>query len=229
MPRAQARHWKEYWGSATDPRWCNHLHGDSPQAREEYYDLLACELRVLLSAPFDNVLDVGCGDGAISKRLFSGASSYTGVDLSQAMLDKFPHFAKMRLVCADAASYCEQRKFDLIFSNGVVQYLSTSMLKEHLVNIRTMLEPSGKVVFASMPFKPMEHRYRGGFSWESEASVKTFLRSRLRHLLRGPDAMGRWYSGSEIARYASDAGFSCKFFGSMLFTYRFHAVLTPLI
>jgi cyclopropane fatty-acyl-phospholipid synthase-like methyltransferase len=220
-----SNHWSEYWSGASDPRWCGHLAGKALEEREEYYDTLARELRVLLNRSFPRVLDIGCGDGAISKRLFAAASCYVGVDLSPNMLAKFPRFGNVELVCADASSYCDGREFDLVFSNGVVQYFSEPQLKQYMVNVESMLAPEGVAVIASMPFKPMKRLYYSGHSWTADATMRGFVRATLSRIARGPDGIGKWYGRQDIEGYADSAGFCCQFFGSMLFTYRFHAVL----
>ena len=70
--------------------------------------------------------------------------------------------------------------------------------------------------------------YRAGWlAGQARGSIGRFLKSNLIVAIRGNE-MGRWYSFLDITDAARANGFAAKFYGSMLYPSRFHAVLLPL-
>src|SRR5262245_57935489 len=105
--------WRSFWRQQT----CPHHRSDSP----EYYDMYGRELSFLVGDTTRiQVLELGCGAGSLFSSIgFSQAPTYRGVDFSDKMLDVFrTKYPDVDLICADAATYCEDKAYDLIFSNG---------------------------------------------------------------------------------------------------------------
>jgi predicted TPR repeat methyltransferase len=96
-----------------------------------------------------DVLDLGCGTGLCGEWLRAVSARLTGVDLSQAMLDK----ARRRdcydeLVCEEIMSYARRRAamFDLIFAADVFCYFGD--LEPVFSRIAGLLRHSGSFVFS---------------------------------------------------------------------------------
>jgi cyclopropane fatty-acyl-phospholipid synthase-like methyltransferase len=215
-------YWKAFWNDKDDP-----LHSAST---DEHYDVIADELKLLV--PDDEALDVlelGCGNGAFYERLGFCRSSYVGVDLSEAMIDKFKSdFPKAELYVGSATDFAYHRKFDLIFTNGVMQYLNHADFERHFELAAKMLKPGGRILHASVPWKPLRWAYLAGdlqpHSSAPRVRQMAFAAARIIGLKK--DTMGTWYHMSTVREIAKNHGFEAEFFGSLYYPYRFHTLLT---
>ncbi len=103
----------------------------------------------LTARKFERILDAGCGTGMSTAALVSafGDSEIIGVDLSEEMLAKarenISHAIFIKRDCSQPLS--DLGKFDLIFSNAFIQWLSDQ--KEFMANSFRMLNEGG--VFAA--------------------------------------------------------------------------------
>jgi len=129
--RLKSTNWKEFWRNKIDPqhRW------DNP----EHYAQYGRELSLIVgNSSGKRVIELGCGSGSLFVPMgFDRARAYRGIDFSESMLGKFQEaHPQVTLVCADASSYCDDQKYDLIFSNGVAQYFDKSMFRRSISNAR---------------------------------------------------------------------------------------------
>lgn len=215
-------YWKKFWADKTDPL---HTYSD-----KNYYKNYGKELSVLLAQEGnESILELGCGSGALYKPLgFDKAKSYVGVDLSQSMLDEF-HASRpsLPLYLDSADTYKDNNKYNLIFTNGVIQYLSINMLRNQLSNALGMLTDNGIIVHSSVPWKPMKKQYITGNMMPpyKGGSVKKHTLYWALHLGLKKDSMGRWYSVKDFEALAEEFGLNAKFYGSMFYPYRFHVTL----
>ena len=210
--------WKSFWDDKTVP-----LHR---QDSDEHYVPLAGELRILFQdAEPNRVLEIGCGNGALYGHLgFNRADAYTGVDFSQSMLDRFrQQYPGVALVAASGHNYRDEHQYDLIFSNGVVQYFDRRMLAEHVQHAATMLAPAGKIVCASVPWKCFRARYLQGRFARQPAGFAKWIAGWVRYPLR--DSMGRWFEWRDFEELGRRHGLAARFYGSLHYPYRFHVVL----
>lgn len=215
---------KEFWSDLKDPL---HRSEDS-----DYLLKYGMELKILIGEREpESVLELGCGTGTFFSQLgFDLAKRYVGVDFSQSMLEQFSitHNLKalngLELICHDASSLLLNEKFDLIFSNAMVQNFSLRMFSNLLTNCQKMLAPGGNIILASIPWKALRTSYFNGEAAADPSAVNrvkgilTFLSSRSR-------LNGRWYTCNEISNIAADKGFQADFFGSLHYPYRMHVVL----
>lgn len=210
--------WKAFWADQSVPAW---RYGD-----EAYYQMYAAELRVLYHGLVPRrVLELGCGDGALYAHLRFGQSDYKGVDFSASMLQAFRHkFPLANVECHDGHTYRDGNKYDLIFSNGLVQYLDARMLQEHIANAATMMAAESVLVCGSVPWRTRRWGYYSGRLEKpcAKRSGVTYLKA-LRHVLA--DSVGYWYEPFDFCSLAARFGFSVEFFGSMVHLYRFHVVM----
>ena len=115
------------------------------------------------------------------------------------------------------------RKFDLIFCNGVIQYLDDSSFSRLLDNSRSMLAPGGSLVLGSVPLRRYRSEFLTGrltgrpFTWKQQIR---WIYGRWRR-----DAIGRWYEIDELNKSSTRHGMACEIFGSVHYVYRVHAVL----
>jgi cyclopropane fatty-acyl-phospholipid synthase-like methyltransferase len=212
------RRWLQYWQTKSTP-----LHREES---ESFYRLHADELRLLFQREPKSVLEVGCGNGALYSHLGFGGSSYVGVDFSESMLREFKSaHPSVTLHQADGSSYRDDRTYDLIFSNGTIQYFDHRMLDTHLQAARAMMHAESLLVCGSVPWRRNRLAFYGGaLTPPYRGSRVRGLRSVAFRLLRGFDPLGYWYELAEVARFGSRHGLRASFFGSATYLYRFHAV-----
>lgn len=216
--------WQNYWEQQTAP-----LHRSDS---EEHYQVYSDELQLLFNKSQPNsILELGCGNGALYQHLGFDNKRYTGVDFAESMLKEFEtNFPSVNLVCGDASSYCDESKYDLIFSNGVIQYFDGAMLDTHFKNVLKMLENDGLLVFASVPWSAMRSEYfRSGMIRQSQKRNNWFRAKSVELVdMIQKSRMGHWYSLEQISDYAHKYDMTAKFYSSMNYMYRFHAVLAKI-
>jgi SAM-dependent methyltransferase len=211
---------KAYWADKDSP-----LHrSDTP----EFYRVYAQELKILFSniSP-TRVLEIGCGNGAMFEYLGFDRVEYKGVDFSPRLLAAFKaRYPCVDVECRDASSYVNpENKYDLIFSNEVIQDFDLTMLGSHFGCARMMMNKDSLLVCASIPWRL--HRpayYRGRLTGTMEPSILRLAKAGVARLLFG-DPMGRWHEPRGLARLAERHGLTAEFYGSMTHLYRFHAVV----
>jgi trans-aconitate methyltransferase len=107
---------------------------------------LATKVVQMLSAqPGESILDLGCGDGALTAQIAESGAKVTGVDNSPAMLEA----ARVRGLNvehhnADALPYRDQ--FDAVFSNAALHWLSEDKHPALLAGVHRALKPGGRFV-----------------------------------------------------------------------------------
>jgi cyclopropane fatty-acyl-phospholipid synthase-like methyltransferase len=215
---------RAYWQEQRSP----HHASESP----EFYRLHAAELTNLWQALAPRtVLEIGCGSGELFEPLgFADPDVvYRGVDFSEAMLSAFQErHPGVDLRCANGASYRDEGTYDLVFSNGVVQYFGPHELATHLAAARSMLVPGGLLVAGSIPHQAMRLAAVARMLWPPyRPRVDLLAKDVIRRGLRRPGRMGRWWRLAELDRLAASAGFEARFFGSQTYLYRIHAVFVP--
>ena len=215
---------QRFWQGRSDPDW--------GLDTKEDFDLLVAELRSLIGPRTPhNVLEIGCGNGILFSPLGFDKVAYRGVDFSQAMLKSFKaRYPSVELICTEASSYLDPgTRFDLIFSNGVLQNMDRQMLDRHIGNARAMMHDDSVLVCASIPWKRHESSFYSGLhAGNRKASLLTLAINRTRRLL-GRDRMGYWYSPGDFDALGGKHGLSVTIHGSTKFPYRFHAVMKPIV
>jgi len=134
----------------------------------------------LLKAGMD-VLDIGCGTGAISKdmaNLVGPLGRVTGIDNTERFIasgrQSYDSVANLNLICADLFEYDPEEKYDLIVAARVLQWLSNP--EEALLKMKSLLKPNG--IISILDYNHIE------LEWDPEPPesmirfYKTFLRWR---------------------------------------------------
>jgi trans-aconitate methyltransferase len=100
---------------------------------------------LLAPQPGEHILDVGCGDGALTEQLVASGAIVTGVDASSAMIAAARNRnLNVELRSADALSYVNQ--FDAVFSNAALHWIPAANQPASLTRIHRALRPGGRFV-----------------------------------------------------------------------------------
>jgi cyclopropane fatty-acyl-phospholipid synthase-like methyltransferase len=215
-----SRKWRTFWEGKASP-----LHQSDSAA---FYARHAAELNLLFDIRnISSVLEIGCGNGAMYSLLgFDKVARYRGVDFSASMLEEFTRrHGGLDVFCGDGSDYRDDQSYDLIFSNGVIQYFNRQNLARHIMNARAMMHKDSTLVCGSIPWRALRSRYlSGALSTDEHATLGRYLRNWASRLL-GRDKMGHWYDIPDLKQLADQADLSMTFYGSVTYPYRCHAVM----
>lgn len=94
------------------------------------------------------VIDLGCGNGTLTKKLAEKGYRVMGVDASADMIAaagrNFPELSFLR---ADALTFDLEEKADAIFSNAVFHWIDAEKQQQLLEHTVSQLKPGGELVF----------------------------------------------------------------------------------
>jgi tRNA (uracil-5-)-methyltransferase TRM9 len=109
-----------------------------------------------------NVLDLGCGNGELSRQLARKAysGSYIGLDFSPALLEQASagqppnfHFIQVDLSRPDWDANLQPGRYDLILAFAVLHHLPGVELRQRiLLQVRTLLSPQGQFIHSEWQF-----------------------------------------------------------------------------
>ena len=93
-----------------------------------------------------SIIDIGCGPGNSTQVLVNRwpKAKITGLDSSTAMIKKARHdYPNQEWIVADALTYVSEIKFDIVFSNAVIQWIPNHQAL--LKRFHDMLSESGLI------------------------------------------------------------------------------------
>jgi trans-aconitate methyltransferase len=106
-------------------------------------DLGAPLVDLLAPQPHESILDIGCGDGALTERIAAAGARVVGVDGSPAFVEA----ARARGIdarLADAQQLTFEREFDAAFSNAALHWMPDA--EAVLAGVYRSLRPGGRFV-----------------------------------------------------------------------------------
>ena len=137
---------------------------------DDYPDILLKEMRI---SPEDTILDIGCGEGTITRKLAKKAKSVTGIDKSKLMLEELENNAKdegisnidtIQMDIKDM-NYEEIGDYDIVLASRCLNGISN--IKDTLLTIN---EIANKYVYITV-FGSKSHKYK---KEKSEIAGKRF-------------------------------------------------------
>lgn len=100
---------------------------------------------LLAPQPGEHILDVGCGDGALTEQLAATGAIVTGVDASASMIAAArKRNLNLELRSADDLPYVD--RFDAVFSNAALHWIPAAKQPATLACIHRALRPGGRFV-----------------------------------------------------------------------------------
>jgi trans-aconitate methyltransferase len=115
-------------------------------------NLAADVVALLAPQPGEEILDLGCGDGALTEQLAATGAIVTGVDASPTMLaaarKRNLHSARgLTYEQHDATTLPYHRQFDAVFSNAALHWITgRSGQQAMLAGVHRALRPGGRFV-----------------------------------------------------------------------------------
>ena len=106
-------------------------------------DLGGPVVELLSPRPGERILDLGCGDGALTKQLVDLGCQVVGIDSSAAQIDAALRLGlDARVMSADALPFHEE--FDAVFSNAVLHWIKDA--DPMIAAVYRALRPGGRFV-----------------------------------------------------------------------------------
>ena len=94
------------------------------------------------------VLDLGCGNGALSKTLRDKGFIVKGIDASKELLDiAKKNYPDIEFIQADAADFSLPEPVDVVFSNAVFHWIDKEGQEDMLKRVHNALKDNGQFVF----------------------------------------------------------------------------------
>ncbi len=151
-------------------------------------------LQLLDAQPGELVLDLGCGDGALTEKLAGHGCAVIGADSS------FPQLLaakerRLNVVMMDGHQLCFQRRFDAVFTNAALHWMKQP--ETVVAGIANSLKPGG--------------RFIGEFGGKGNVEkIRSALHAALRGYAIDPTAVDPWYypSPEEYTELLSAEGFA---------------------
>ncbi len=121
-------------------------------------DKVASKLVRLVKSRPKHILDLGCGSGAICKKIDWDYKHFTGVDFAPGMLELHPKSKKIESIYGDfnddtLFENLLTYKYDYIFSASALQW--SEDLQKSFIHIRELNAPIALAIFTSNTFKTL--------------------------------------------------------------------------
>jgi len=95
-----------------------------------------------------SVLDLGCGNGALTAELAARGHGAEGIDASEELLRLArANYPELRFRRADAVSFRTEKRYDVVFSNAVFHWIDREQQPDMLACVFEALKPGGQFVF----------------------------------------------------------------------------------
>lgn len=121
-------------------------------------NLVVEKLISLVSGKPENILDLGCGSGALCKSVNWDYKNFTGVDFATGMLDLHPKSANIQCLYGD---FNDKSLFETLASSNYDYIMSASALQwadnldEVFANVKKLNAPIALAIFTSNTFKTL--------------------------------------------------------------------------
>jgi trans-aconitate methyltransferase len=157
-------------------------------------DLGAPLLELLAPKPGERILDLGCGDGALTEKIVAAGAIVLGVDASRAQLQAARRRG-LNVALMDGHRLAVKAQFDAVFSNAALHWMKQPELV--LEGVAKSLNSGG--------------RFTGEFGGQGNVDkIRIALHAALRRRDIDPWSVDPWYfpGTDEFARLLAECGFT---------------------
>ena len=205
--------WREFWDSA-------HSIYVSERHKDVHYRDVAEQLAAFVPSPQARVLDHGSGEAIHADLVAARAGELLLCDsaatVRASIAARFAGNPKISVIAPEDVEHLGDARFDLIFANSLVQYLTADELDRMLALWRRLLGPGGVLVVADV-IPPQVGALSDGLALLRYAAANGFLGAALIGLTR--TALSRYrrlrnelgiarYSEADFLQKLRAAGFS---------------------
>lgn len=168
-------------------KWNSNLYDQSHDFVSKYGEGI---LSYLQPKAEETILDLGCGTGDLTDKIYRGGSKVIGVDSSVEMIEKArAKYPEIEFEQMDARVLKFNLSFDAIFSNAVLHWIPEKELV--IKNMHDLLKPGGRIV--------LEFGAKGNTRNMLQALKESFLKRG--HIQNA--SINNWYYPS-IGEYATE-------------------------
>lgn len=149
----------------------------------------------------NNLLDLCCGNGVITRELFNRFYSITAVDLSEEFVSQFSSGLADNITAfaADARTVeFPEKSFDRILLYAGIQYFSESEIIDLFIRLRRWIREGGRVVLGDIP--DVTRRWNFFNSPERKSAYFEALKD-------GKPLVGNWFEPSWLEKLSYHTGF----------------------
>jgi trans-aconitate methyltransferase len=154
-------------------------------------------LLLLEPKPGERILDLGCGDGALTEKIAAFGCAVVGVDSSFAQLQASRRRG-LQVTAMDGQSIAFKPTFDAVFTNAALHWMKQP--HKVIAGVRDCLKPGGRFV--------------GEFGGKGNVEkIRSALHDALRKRGIDPTSIDPWYypSVEEYTKLLSSAGFAMDY------------------
>jgi len=139
--------WKSFWNS-------EHSIYVNARHKDVHYRTVAEHIAALVPGPHARVLDYGCGEALHANLVAAVAAevvlSDSADNVRTALARRFAAEPRIKVLSPEDVAALPDARFELIVSNSVVQYLTSSELERLLALWRRLLAPGGALIVADV-------------------------------------------------------------------------------
>lgn len=181
---------------------------DGKPVSQEQIDMIATAIRDGMSFyPGCTLLDIGCGNGALSRYFFDDCAQYLGVDFSEYLIqvakENFEDLPAYEFIEIDAAGYAETEqvpeRFDRALCYGAFSYLSHSDAERVLKGLSARFTNIEIVYIGNLPDKDRAHLF-----YPEVTDIDSQVND-------SASAIGIWRSREEMSQLAVKSGWDAEY------------------
>ena len=165
----------------------------------------------------DIVLDAGCGNGILTKKISKKCKYINGVDFSKFLINvaKQKYYGKyIKYILSDVVNINQifpKNSFDKVYCYSVIQYLNYKKGEQLIKNLVLATKPGGIIFIADIPHKKKKYRYIGNSFNNKIMHIVDCIVSRIKK--RGQDSIGWWWEQKQISDICNKLNVKCKILG----------------
>ena len=174
------------------------------------------------------ILEFGCGNGALLSDLgVHETTRYVGVDFSSELVAQLrARFRDLEVHHSTVKEYRDKRKYDIIYSNALLQYLNIQETLELLSKSKGMLTQNGRIIMCSVYwhrrfFESLTDGLKNNYEINLPRGVYRYLK------LKGKSKNEYWHTIATFRNWAEKNNFSLELYNSVHYLPRIHIILRP--